>query len=168
MRHRWTFIFFYFNKSILKKRKLCNAPSGSIGVDDTEIIFHSSFGNPCPCHSLPQNYVSLIRMPSLETFTNQNTDSHHFLGKPSSMAFRVEHSKHQKVSISQILLQKCPSHESSHRWEREKTQRSWRRLPSCPESLAHCLISPPPLRLVRTTTIVSCSIVTLFSQYIRL
>ncbi|OWK16199.1 hypothetical protein Celaphus_00004957 [Cervus elaphus hippelaphus] len=35
-------------------------------------------------------------------------------GKPSSMTFRVEHSKHQKVSISQILLQKYPSHESSH------------------------------------------------------
>ena len=95
-------------------RKLCNAPSGSIGVDDTEIIFHC-FGNPCPCHSLAQNYVSLIRILSLETFINKNTDSHHFLGKPSSMAFRVEHSKHQKVSISQILLQKYPSHESSHR-----------------------------------------------------
>ena len=38
------------------------------------------------------------------------------------MAFRVEHSKHQKVSISQILLQKGPSHESSHRWEWEKTE----------------------------------------------
>ena len=43
-------------------RKLCNAPSGSIGVDDTE-IFHSSFGDHCLCHSLAQNYVSLIRMP---------------------------------------------------------------------------------------------------------
>ena len=81
-------------------RKLCNAPIGSIGVDDTEITFHSSFGNPCPCHSLAQTPVSLIRMSS------QNTDSHHFLGKRSWMAFRVEHSKHQKVSISQILLTK--------------------------------------------------------------
>ena len=33
-------------------RKLCNAPSGTMGVDDTEIIFHSSFGNHCLCHSL--------------------------------------------------------------------------------------------------------------------
>ncbi|KAB0355601.1 hypothetical protein FD755_021542 [Muntiacus reevesi] len=32
--------------------KLCNAPSGTMGVDDTEIIFHSSFGNHCLCHSL--------------------------------------------------------------------------------------------------------------------
>lgn len=45
-------------------RKLCNAPSGSIGVDDTEISFHSSsFAIPCPCHSLAQNSVSLIKIP---------------------------------------------------------------------------------------------------------
>ena len=43
--------------------KLCNAPSGSSGVDETEITFHFSFGNPCPCHSLSQNSVCLIRMP---------------------------------------------------------------------------------------------------------
>ncbi|KAI4589373.1 hypothetical protein MJG53_003781 [Ovis ammon polii x Ovis aries] len=35
-------------------------------------------------------------------------------GKPS-MAFRVEHNKHQKVSISQILMPKYPPRGSSHR-----------------------------------------------------
>ena len=44
-------------------RKLCNDPSGSIGVDDTEISFHFSFAIPCSCHSLAQNSLSLIRMP---------------------------------------------------------------------------------------------------------
>ena len=91
-----------FHIFFLILRKLCNAPIGSIGVDDTEITFHSSFGNSCPCHFLAQKPVSLIRMSS------QNTDSHHFLGKRSWMAFRVEHSKRQKVSISQMPLTKIP------------------------------------------------------------
>ena len=40
-----------FHIFFLILRKLCNAPSGTMGVDDTEIIFHSSFGNHCLCHS---------------------------------------------------------------------------------------------------------------------
>ena len=92
-----------FHIFFLILRKLCNAPLGSIGVDHTEITFHSSFGNPCPCHSLAQNPVSLIRMSS------QNTDSHHFLSKRSWMAFRVEHSKHQRWVFPKSCWQKSSS-----------------------------------------------------------
>ena len=163
MKHRWSFLFFFF---FLILRKLCNAPFGSIGVDDTEITFHSSFANSCPFHFLAQKPVSLIRMSS------QNTNSHHLLGKRSWMAFRVEHSKRQKVSISQVLLTKiplmdpvtggrrrkqrpwrrlpsCPESLAQRPWRRlpscpeSLVQRPWRRLPSCPESLAQCLIPSP-------------------------
>ena len=95
------FCLFFF----LILRKLCDAPSGSTGVDDTEIIFHSPFGNPCTCPSLVQNSVSLIQMPRVwKHLPTETLISHHLLVKPSWVAFRVEHSKHQKVSISQILL----------------------------------------------------------------
>ncbi|KAB0340330.1 hypothetical protein FD754_023225, partial [Muntiacus muntjak] len=55
-----------FHIFFLILRKLCNAPSGTMGVDDTEIIFHSSFGNHYLCHSLRMSRAPLSNESSLK------------------------------------------------------------------------------------------------------
>lgn len=95
-------LFFFFN--IL--RKLVDAYNGSMGLNDTlETIFQSPLDCLCTHHSQIQNSVSLIRIYRFWKYLSTKTRiSYHLLVQPSWVAFGVEQSKHQKVSISPILL----------------------------------------------------------------